>query len=181
METFCCSQPSDALAINLATDFCMLHWQLWVSQHQQSPFSLPLQKLIWKFYWSMTSSMAIFLSKPMVDFLPYEFHQAIFIWTFVKANFCSVKGRYPNGKICSSKHMAKNDSTATVKSQVDRRTIQFWGFNNWDELVKFVSYDLTTFVLKNLRRLFDKYAVARTEHNALVKSTTNIFSNFVAF
>ena len=40
---------------------------------------------------------------------------------------------------------------------------------------------MTTFVLKNLRRLFDKYAVARTEHDALVKSTTKIFSNFVAF
>ena len=34
---------------------------------------------------------------------------------------------------------------------------------------------------KNLRRLFDKYAVARTEHDALVKSTMKIFSNFVAF
>ena len=33
---------------------------------------------------------------------------------------------------------------------------------------------LTTFVLKNLRRLFDKYAVARTEHDALVKSTVAI-------
>ena len=40
---------------------------------------------------------------------------------------------------------------------------------------------MTTFVLKNLRRLFDKYAVARTEHDALVKSTMKIFSNFVAF
>ena len=40
---------------------------------------------------------------------------------------------------------------------------------------------LTTFVLKNLRRLFDKYAVACTEHGALVKSTTKIFPNFVAF
>ena len=40
---------------------------------------------------------------------------------------------------------------------------------------------LPTFVLKNLRRLLDKYAVARTEHGALVKSTTKIFSNFVAF
>ena len=47
--------------------------------------------------------------------------------------------------------------------------------------VKFVEYDLSTFVLKNLRRLFDKYAVARTEHDALVKSTTKIISNFVAF
>ena len=37
------------------------------------------------------------------------------------------------------------------------------------------------FVLKNLRQLFDKYAVARTEQDALVKSTTKIFSNFVAF
>ena len=36
------------------------------------------------------------------------------------------------------------------------------------------------FVL-NLRQLFDKYAVARTEHDALVKSMTKIFSNFVAF
>ena len=40
---------------------------------------------------------------------------------------------------------------------------------------------MTTFVLKNLRQLFDKYTVVRTEHNALVKSTTKIFSNFVAF
>ena len=44
-----------------------------------------------------------------------------------------------------------------------------------------IKYDLFTFILKNLRRLFDKYAVARTEHDALVKSTTKIFSNFVAF
>ena len=36
-------------------------------------------------------------------------------------------------------------------------------------------YDLSTFVFKNLRRLFNKYAIARTEHGALV------FSNFVAF
>ena len=49
------------------------------------------------------------------------------------------------------------------------------------ELLKFVYYDLSTFVLKNLRQLFDKYAVVRTEHAALVKSMTNIFSNFVAF
>ena len=34
---------------------------------------------------------------------------------------------------------------------------------------------------KNLLQLFDKYAVACTEHDALVKSTTKIFSNFVAF
>ena len=47
--------------------------------------------------------------------------------------------------------------------------------------VKFVLYNLSTFVLKNLCRLFDKYAVARTEHDALVKSTPKIFSNFVAF
>ena len=40
---------------------------------------------------------------------------------------------------------------------------------------------LDQFVLKNLRRLFDKYTVARTEHDALVKSTTKIFSNVVAF
>ena len=40
---------------------------------------------------------------------------------------------------------------------------------------------MTTFVLKNLHRLFDKNAVARTEHDTLVKSTTKIFSNFVAF
>ena len=37
---------------------------------------------------------------------------------------------------------------------------------------------LPTFVLKNLRRLLDKYAVARTEHDAHVKSTMKIFSNF---
>jgi hypothetical protein len=35
--------------------------------------------------------------------------------------------------------------------------------------------------MKNLRRLFDKYAIACTEHGALVKSTTKIFSNFVTF
>ena len=29
--------------------------------------------------------------------------------------------------------------------------------------------------MKNLRRLFDKYAVARTENDTLVKSMTNIF------
>ena len=37
---------------------------------------------------------------------------------------------------------------------------------------------MTTFVLKNFRRLFDKYAVGRTEHDTLVKSTTNIFFKF---
>ena len=46
---------------------------------------------------------------------------------------------------------------------------------------KFVIHDLTTFVLKNLRQLFDKYAVVRTEHDALVKIMTKIFSNFMAF
>ena len=40
---------------------------------------------------------------------------------------------------------------------------------------------MSTSFLKNLRRLFDKYAIASTEHDALVKSTTKIFSNFVAF
>ena len=40
---------------------------------------------------------------------------------------------------------------------------------------------LVHFLKKNLRRLFDKlYAVARTEHDVLVKSTTKIFSNLVA-
>ena len=48
-------------------------------------------------------------------------------------------------------------------------------------VLKFVKYELSTFLKKNLRRLFNKYAVARTEHDALVKSTTKIFSNFVAF
>ena len=48
-------------------------------------------------------------------------------------------------------------------------------------MLKFVLYDLTTFVLKNLRRLFDKYAVTRAEHDALVKSASKSFSNFVAF
>ena len=41
--------------------------------------------------------------------------------------------------------------------------------------------DLSTFVSKNLHQLFDKHAVAGTEHDAIVKSTTKIFSNFVAF
>ena len=36
-------------------------------------------------------------------------------------------------------------------------------------MLKFVKYELATFVSKNLLRLFDKYAVARTEHDALVK------------
>ena len=40
---------------------------------------------------------------------------------------------------------------------------------------------LVHIVWKNLRRLFGQYTVARTEHDALVKSTTKIFSNFVAF
>ena len=40
---------------------------------------------------------------------------------------------------------------------------------------------MSTFVFKNLRQLFDKYAVARTEHDALVKSMTKIFFKFVAF
>jgi hypothetical protein len=44
-----------------------------------------------------------------------------------------------------------------------------------------ILYDLPTFKKKNLRQLFDKYAVARTEHDPIVKSTTKIFSNFVAF
>ena len=49
------------------------------------------------------------------------------------------------------------------------------------ETATFEKKNLTTFVLKNLHQLFDKYAVAPTEHDALVKSTTKIFSNFVAF
>ena len=40
---------------------------------------------------------------------------------------------------------------------------------------------MSTFFYKNLRRLFDKYAVACTEHDTLVKTTTKILSNFVAF
>ena len=51
----------------------------------------------------------------------------------------------------------------------------------WASVVKFVYYDLSTFVLKNLWQLFDKYAVARTENDTLVKSTTFFLSNFVAF
>ena len=35
--------------------------------------------------------------------------------------------------------------------------------------------------MKNLRRLFGKYAVSHKEHDALVKSMTKIFSNFMAF
>ena len=41
--------------------------------------------------------------------------------------------------------------------------------------VKFVLYDLTPFGLKYLFRRFDKYAVVRTEHDALVKTTKKIF------
>jgi hypothetical protein len=44
--------------------------------------------------------------------------------------------------------------------------------------LKFVYYDLSIFVFKNLPRLFDNYAVARTEQDALVKSTTKIFFRF---
>ena len=51
----------------------------------------------------------------------------------------------------------------------------------WDRSVKVCIIRLVHIFKKNLRRLFDKYAVARTEHDALVKSTTKIFSNFVAF
>ena len=40
---------------------------------------------------------------------------------------------------------------------------------------------MSTFVFKNLHRLFDKYSVAHTEHDFPVKSTTKIFSNFMAF
>ena len=51
------------------------------------------------------------------------------------------------------------------------------------QVVLYKLYNTTCphFKKKNLRRLFDKYAVVRTEHDALVKSTTKIFSNFVAF
>ena len=35
--------------------------------------------------------------------------------------------------------------------------------------------------LDHVCQLFDKYAAARKEHDALVKSKTKIFSNFVAF
>ena len=38
-----------------------------------------------------------------------------------------------------------------------------------------------TFVFKNLCQLFNKYAVVRTEHDALVKCMTKIFSNLLAF
>ena len=37
---------------------------------------------------------------------------------------------------------------------------------------------MTTFVLKDIRRLFDKYAVLCTEHDTLVKSTMKIFFKF---
>ena len=40
--------------------------------------------------------------------------------------------------------------------------------------LKFVSYDLYSFVFKNLRRFFDKYSVGHTEHDTVVKSTTKI-------
>ena len=61
-----------------------------------------------------------------------------------------------------------------------------WPFSlmNWSKVTVILFLritNLTTFVLKNLHRVFDKYAVARTENNALVKSRTKIFSNFVAF
>ena len=42
-------------------------------------------------------------------------------------------------------------------------------------LLKFVWYDLSTFILKNLRQLFDKYAVARTEHDILSKPRQRFF------
>ena len=46
---------------------------------------------------------------------------------------------------------------------------------------KFCIIRLVPFFSLNLRRLFDKYAVAHTEHDTLVKRTTKIFSNFVTF
>ena len=55
-----------------------------------------------------------------------------------------------------------------------------WKSSQVSDLLKFVWYDLSTFLKKNLRQLFDKYAVAHTEHDALVKNTMKIFSNFVA-
>ena len=45
-------------------------------------------------------------------------------------------------------------------------------------MIQFIQHSLFTFVFKNLRRLFDKYAVARIEHDTLVKSTTKIFFKF---
>ena len=56
-----------------------------------------------------------------------------------------------------------------------------WPSHNIWTLHKVCIIRLVHIFKKNLRLLFDKYAVARTEHDTLVKSKTKIFSNFVAF
>ena len=62
----------------------------------------------------------------------------------------------------------------------------FWGeliilSNSRVRVIKVCIVRLVHIYLKNLRQLFDKYAVVRTEHDTFVKSMTKIFSNFVAF
>ena len=47
----------------------------------------------------------------------------------------------------------------------------------FDANVKFGFSEKATKFKKNLRRLFHKYAVARTEHDAFVKSKTMMFQN----
>ena len=50
------------------------------------------------------------------------------------------------------------------------------------EIQNFLSWEDKFFIIRPVHICFEKkYAVAHTEHDALVKSKTKIFSNFVAF
>ena len=64
---------------------------------------------------------------------------------------------------------------------VMQAVVLFWNLVLGKIELKFVKYNMSTFVFKNFHQRFDKYAVAHTEHDALVKNTMKIFSNFVAF
>ena len=44
-----------------------------------------------------------------------------------------------------------------------------------NSLIKFVYYDLSTFVYKNIHRLFDKYAVARPQNTMLLSKVRRRF------
>ena len=59
-------------------------------------------------------------------------------------------------------------------SQLKGQTLQNESAKRQTLQVLQISLDMTTFVFKNLCRLFDKYAVVRIEHVALVKSMTKI-------
>ena len=73
-----------------------------------------------------------------------------------------------------------------INKKIDKElVIKFWSTESFIfkviTIVKVCIIRLVHILKKNLCRLFDKYAVARTEHNTPVKSTMKIFSNFVAF